>query len=238
MKPTKHSEFEKAFERECKAMARGGYKNPRDAVRYVEKTIGKHWRQILQLDVGDSIVAALGLTETQCLIIHLFGRGVLQKGKTEVPVVRSFVPVNHNGAHLPLRAVPQRLIGHIIARSKGQVRHALDGFRGKSEPARRAHALLLDHGLVFPLFVPTGIMLDVSLSRQRQFAFMEPDYEFAKWHATKTALDDRETQVKQIAHCDVRLSTIKRRTEESLRRHNDGQNVEQTVEPAKAVGAE
>ncbi len=231
------AELEAAFARECKAMTRcGRYKVVRDARKYVESTLGAYWRSMLHLDRDASVGDLLGLTDTQCLLFHLFGRGVLNKGRSALPTVRTFLPVkDDSGNALQLRALPKSVIADVIGRKSGQVRHAIDALRGKSERARNKHGVLLTNDLAFPLFVPTGVMLDFALSRQRVFPFEEPDYEFAKMWARSSAENDRPLQAAQQSYCEQRLWALRSLREQSIRRANSPAGVLDSAQTASGI---
>ena len=157
------------------------------------------------VDVDDetNLERMLGITPTMLLLIHLFAYGYrdnrrelgLTNGKA--PAIKDWPPLRRGQELQFFHSIPKRDIARIIGKSQDAVETAMSRFRGRG----KGSDLIRDRGLVQPIAIPTGIMLDVRLSKQLRFSFMEEDYELGKAYAGKQSASQTDTWETQAMHC-------------------------------------
>ncbi len=180
----------------------GGYKKLRNADQYAEKVLASMWRPVLGIESDDEpLVDQLGFTPTMTLVLHLFGRAVHNHGmkRSNMPVIRNWRPVYDRHSE-KLRfpcAISKKDIAKIIGKSQSAVDDAVGRFRGKTDRYDVLYAKRVAH----PLFVETGIMLDVMVEQNMSFSFMLEDYSYARRVAEDARLRDAETNYRQREWC-------------------------------------
>jgi hypothetical protein len=181
--------------------AHGGYRNEIVARRYIEKALAPIWRPVLKLANDGPLVDQLQFSPTVTLLLHLFGRANLHHGskRARIPVMRHWRPVydKQAGTLLSPRAIAKNDIAKIIGKRRGAVDAAVGHLRGKREKYRA----LFDKRIAYPLWVETGIVLDLMLEPNLSFSFMLEDYLHAGRVALDARLNDAEVIQRQQAWC-------------------------------------
>lgn len=187
------------------AVEGGFFQKESRAIAYVNERLAKVWRPWLGFNVeDDQLSEELGLTSTTCMVLHLFGRGVLHFGceRTRAPEFPrdKYVPfLDENGVLRRPRAICRRDISKLIGRSISAIDSSIAGLRGKGK-----HEQIYSKRLAFALYVDSGIMLDVLTNAQTLLTFEVDDYTYAKRLATNCRLRDAETNWKQTQWSDER----------------------------------
>ena len=167
------------------------------AKTWSERVLGPLWCDALRLDDDIGICEALEMTDTMTLILRLFGHAIHGKGNSRLPRIANWAPVVDGNMIRQPHALSKRNIGAIIGRSQSAVNDALGRFRGKTSKYER----FFDRRLAYPVYVPTGIMLDVMFTLNLSFAFMLEDYVYAERIADSARLNDAPTNHKQKVWC-------------------------------------
>lgn len=198
------SELQQAHKDEVAALvACKGYAKVSRAESYIETKLGPIWRPLLDLDDETPLVEQLDFTPTMSLAVHLFAKAVHKHGTTKLPVMMHWMPVVE-GDHLRLpHAISKNDIAKIIGKSRSAVDEAIGRLRGK----RERYEQLFDHRLACPLYVQTGIMLDVMTHPNLSFGFMFEDYETAHQLAEDARIRDGQTNNQQKVWCREALQT-------------------------------
>ena len=191
-------------------VAGGRYQNTNAAVRFVEDQLGPIWRPVLGIDNTVRLVDHLALTGTMVGMFHFFGRGVLGYGsrRSQWPRLLHWRAVvdPETGANQFPRAVTKRDIARIIDRSPSAVTIAIAQLRGK----RLAHArygVLFEKLLAHPLYVETGIMLDLATSFNHELGFHIDEYWSAQYAAQNARIRDMETNRRQAVWCSRAIAS-------------------------------
>lgn len=177
----------------------GGYKKITTARQYIEKRLAHLWRPILGIeDEDEALVDQLGFSKTQTLLIHLYGRGVHRHGneRRQIPEMHEYCMIYDVAAEARRR--PRAICTNDIARIIGKSQSAVK----RSIKSLREHDVLVERRVAYPLFVDSGIMLDLMVAQQSSFGFMYEDYHFAKRVAVDARLADAPTLQKQLSWCD------------------------------------
>lgn len=181
-----------------KLVKNGGYRSVPRARHYIEQHLAHLWRPRLDIDSDDDpLVDQLDFTPTMALVVHLFGKAVHHHGveRSKLPRLTKFMPVFD--AHLEKVRFPHAVAKNDIARLIGKSRSAVDDAIGRLRGKSERYARLFDKRMAHPLFVETGIMLDMMTEPNLSFAFMFEDYEYAERVADDARLNDAETVHKQ-----------------------------------------
>jgi hypothetical protein len=186
-------------ERVAALEASGRYAEIGRARKYLETRLGTSWRSVLHLDEESTIQDQLGMNDTMILMVHLFARGVLRRmvGKNMPVIVDGEYPLVWSEKRLiGARAISKRNIARIIGKSPNQVQVAIDKLRKHPSFER-----IYDLRIVHPMFMTTGIMLDVMTEANLSFSFMVEEYSYAKLVAFKARIDDAIANDRQTEWC-------------------------------------
>ena len=202
------------------------FRNVSSAKTWSERVLGPLWCGALHLDDDIGICEALEMTDTMALILRLFGHAVHGKGNSKLPRISNWKPVVDGNVIRKPHALNKRNIGAIIGKSQSAVNDALGRFRGKTSKYER----FFDRRLAYPVYVPTGIMLDVMFTLNLSFAFMLEDYLYAERVADSARLNDAPTNYKQKVWCrEGKAEKLQTKSEPRQERINVGQ--EQRLSP-------
>ncbi len=192
-------------------IAHGGYAQLRKATQYVENKLSALWRPILGIEDDDeSLVDQLGFTPTMTLILHLFGRAVHHHGaaRSKLPLICTWTHVMDRDSQRPRfpLAISKNNIAKLIGKSRSAVDEAIQRFRGK----QAKYEVLFDKRIAFPMFVETGIVLDIMAHPNLSFPFMLgiDDYTHAGKLAQDASLNDADTNHKQRAWCHESVNAL------------------------------
>ena len=187
----------------------GWYRSVDAASKFFVRRLHDTWASELEragVEIFDEtdVAKLLGLTPTMQQLIHLFAYGYrdnreelgLRNGKA--PVITDWPPLRRGQTLQFFHAIPKRDIAKIIKKSAAAIEAAMVRFRGRGS---KGSDLIRDRALVQPIAIPTGVMLDVRLSPQLRFSFMEEDYELGKVYATKHSASATDTWETQAIHC-------------------------------------
>lgn len=211
----------------------GGYKKLRLAEQYTENVLSWLWRPVLGIEHDDEpLVDQLSFTPTMTLLIHLFGRAVHRHGtqRSKMPTIRHWRGVYdpHAEALRFPRAISKRDIARVIGKSTSAVDDAVGRFRGKIERHEDLYAKRVAH----PLWVETGIMLDLMVEPNLSFSFMLEDYSHAAKVVEEARLNDAVTNHRQREWCREAVRQIAPVGRPSAETPNQG-----TVLPATSSAA-
>lgn len=185
------------------------YANLARATGYIERNLRKVWAPLAkQLDNEDDPIAVqLSMAPTDILVVHFYAAGLLRFGtkKTNAPELSKFVPIFDDVADMVrfgVRAVAKVDLARVIGKGKSAVDDSIRRLRhgNKSTDA------FYEKKLAVPLFVPTGIMLDVATSMQ--CSFPSEDYAYAKRHAEVVKIHSAPTLLRQTEYCAFAMRSL------------------------------
>lgn len=187
----------------------GYYRKVTRAEGWIERRLRRVWAPLVGLTTEDDLLSEeLGMAPTDILIVHFFGAGILRFGSTKsAPALTAFRPIFDPVADMVRFGVRSVAKGD-LAKIVGKSRSAVDASIHRLRHGNRATDVFYAKKLAVPMFVPTGILLDLATSVQCTFRYAEEDYAYAEQHARDSKNAIAPTLLRQIEHCSDALRTV------------------------------
>lgn len=186
-------------------IGKGYYAKPWLAEQYFLQHIHPAWCGALDAYEDEDVRKLYGITPTTVMLLHVFGRGVVNVGpvRTQAPRFTVYPPSheqNAKGEPVCYRAIPKADLAKLVGRSVSAVEEGLDRLRGKGARGDT----LQSHGLCAVLSLHAGVVIDGVFGKQTAFAFMYMVDEYE--HDARVAREARTaagaTYTHQLAWCE------------------------------------
>lgn len=196
-------EYTDRWKEQVNVIAASGYYAKKDmAERFFVRHVAAAWQGVLQVSEDDDLATRFGMTPTQKLLLHVFGKGVVgvASKNTRAPRFKAWPPSHDKNSHgrpICYRVVPTSDLAKITRRSRSAVDDALRRFK------RTGADDLVDHGLCNVISTEAGVALDGIFQPQMSFpfAYAVHEYEHGKDYAQEQRVQQSAFYERQTRWC-------------------------------------